>query len=164
MEERPFSKIAKVMARSLCYCKENKWSHLNWDPDPDQEFCTSTDCGNTTERILLAGWSPLGLTLLRLWSLLRPQLIKCNLMWERWTLPARRTKPLATPLLLGSLLQFLLLVNQHPGEVLVYARDLNDMEMATWDRRPWRRGQCDNTSLVRLVLSTLWTKDGSRPF
>ena len=120
---------------------------FNWDPDPDQELCTSIDCGNIMERILLAGWSPLGLTLLRLWSLLRPHLMtKCDLMWERWTLPARRTKPLATPVLLGSLLQFLLLVNQHPGEVLVYVGDLNDMEMATWDRRPWRRGQCDNTS------------------
>ena len=43
------------------------------------------------------------------------------------------------------------MVSRHLGEVLVYGGDLNNMEIATWDRWPWRRGQCDNTSPVRLV-------------
>ena len=43
------------------------------------------------------------------------------------------------------------MVSRHLGEVLVYGGDLNNMEMATRDRWPWRRGQCDNTSPVRLV-------------
>ena len=118
---------------------------FNWDPDPNQELRTSTDCGNTMARTLLAGWS-LGL-ILSLWSPLGCHLMtKCNLMWDIRTLPAQRVKPLATPLLLLHLL--LLVVSQHPGEVLVQVEDLNDMEMATWDRWPWKRRQCHNTSLV----------------
>ena len=48
-------------------------------------------------------------------------------MWNLWTLSRQRVKPLATPLLLVSLLKHLLMVSQYRGDVLVYVGDLNDM-------------------------------------
>ena len=133
-KKRPFSKIAKAMASPYVIVKRINDLIYRIQLGP-QELCDLTYCGNTTERILLAGWSPLGLILLSLWSLLRPHVMtKCNLIWELWTLPARM-KPLATPLLLGSLFQLLLMVSHHPREVLVYVK--------TWTIWKWSPGTGD---------------------